>query len=107
MKKLLLLLVLPVMLLSCQKDDIKPNEPEPQCNCGIITNDDIITDINGQDHYSLTIKNDCSGNLGTYYFTIDVWYNANVGQNFCITNVDSWLPVGPVTVHEVENKEII
>jgi hypothetical protein len=99
-------LLMTVALSSCKKEDVQPNTPDTPCNCGVITDDDIVVDANGNFHYSLTIQNDCSGNLGTYYFTQDVWYNAHVGESFCVSNVESWMPEGPVTHVDVVNKEI-
>jgi hypothetical protein len=90
MKKLGLLFLLSfsiLTLIGCEK-----NKP---CNCGEITNDEIQTGLNGEFVYTLTIKNDCSGNLATYSFSYDVWFDANVGENFCVTNVSSWVPVNP------------
>jgi hypothetical protein len=83
---------------SCKKE--KP------CNCGVITNDDIETS-NGELYYTLTIKNDCSGNSQKFYFDYNTWLNAPVGQNFCVTNVSTWMPIGETTIEQVENKEII
>jgi hypothetical protein len=104
MKKTLflpLLLMLFTALVSCEK-----NKP---CNCGVITDDEILTDANGDFLYTLTIKNDCSGNLGTYNFSYDVWFDANVGEDFCVTNVSSWVPVKPGTTKPIkkEGKTII
>lgn len=103
LKFLLTVFIITISMLSftsCKKED-KP------CNCGVITNDDIEFDVNGDMFYSLTITNDCSNNSGKYYFTYDVWLNANVGESFCVTNVTSWLPVGETTPIKVENKEVI
>jgi hypothetical protein len=98
MKKLVTVVLLTVTMFACQKD--KP------CNCGVITDDAIEFDANGDIYYSLTIKNDCSDNLGKYYFSQDVWMNNYVGNNFCVTNVSSWIPVGTTTSFKVENKEV-
>jgi hypothetical protein len=83
---------------SCKKD--KP------CNCGTITDDAIEFDSNGDIFYTLTIRNECSENLGKYYFSQSVWLNAPVGSYFCVTNVSSWMPIGETTVERVENKEV-
>jgi hypothetical protein len=90
-----------IAFISCEK-----NKP---CNCGEITNDEIQTDANGNLIYTLTIKNDCSGNLGTYNFSYDVWFDANVGENFCVTNVSSWIPniPNPLKPIKKEGKTII
>jgi hypothetical protein len=80
---------------------------KPPCNCGTITNDNIEFDSNNNIFYTLTITNDCSGNSGKYYFDYGVWLNANVGENFCITNVSSWMPLNETTIQRVENKHIL
>jgi len=78
MKKLILLFCLSFFILSCEKEE--------DCNCGVITNDEILEN----DCYSLTIRNDCSDNYETWCFDYDVWFDNHVGDNFCVTNVDSW-----------------
>ena len=80
MKKLLYtLLVVSVIFSACEKE-------EENCNCGVITNDEILDN----DCYSLTIRNDCSDNDKTLCFDYDVWMDNPVGGNFCVTNLDSW-----------------
>lgn len=112
-KSILSVILLATLFTSCQKEEIKPNSttitPTENCNCGTITNDDIVFDGAGNMYYSLTIQNECSGNLGTYYFSQEVWMNAYIGEYFCITNVSSWLPEGSFDVSkkvDVVNKEI-
>jgi hypothetical protein len=101
MKKLVTVVLLTVSMFACQKEEeVKP------CNCGVITDDAIEFDSNGNIFYTLTIKNDCSNNLGTYYFSQDVWMDAPVGSDFCVTNVSSWMPVGQTTSVKVENKVV-
>ena len=81
MKKILLLSLLSFTLIfSCSKDD------DENCNCGVITNDE----INSDGDYTLSIRNSCSNNVETFVFTYDVWFNNYVGDEFCVTNVDSW-----------------
>jgi hypothetical protein len=101
MRKVALVLGLTALLFSCKKENKK-------CNCGEITNDNIEFDGSGNMYYTLTIKNDCSGNSGKYYFDYNVWLDANVGENFCVTNVSSWIfePTSPTTSHSVDNKSI-
>ena len=94
---MLLMICLTTIMVSCKKE-------KKECNCGIITNDNIEFDTNNNMLYSLTIKNDCSGNSGKYYFTHAVWFEAHVGEYFCITNVSSWMPIGETIIQEVENK---
>ncbi len=62
---------------SCQKEETKP------CNCGRIVSDDVT-------NYSVTIRNDCSGNLKTFTLYEGDWMNAYVGSDYCITNETSW-----------------
>ena len=80
MKKLTLTLATILIALSCSKEDII--EPQ-ECNCGLITSDNV------QD-YSVTIRNDCSGNLKTFTLTQGDWINAHVGSNYCIYNITNW-----------------
>lgn len=79
MKKVIVFMILTISLVGCTKES---NEP---CNCGIIANDGI---DNGC--YWLEIRNNCSGNKKTWCFDQDIWTNAFVGEEFCVTNVDSW-----------------
>ena len=65
-------------------------EEEEDCNCGVITDDPIETNADGSLCYSLEIRNDCSGNLGSWCFDEDVWMDGNVGESFCISNVSKW-----------------
>jgi hypothetical protein len=79
MKKLLLGALLLLSVISCKKEELVP------CNCGAIIDDPIVGN-----QYGLTIKNDCTGNQQTFYFTPEVWATAYVGTNFCVSNVQSW-----------------
>ena len=80
MKKLLYtLLAVSIIFSACEKE-------EENCNCGVITNDEILDN----DCYSLTIRNDCSNNYETWCFDYDIWFDNAVGADFCVTNVDSW-----------------
>ena len=58
MKKLLSIFLISIILMGCEKE-------EENCNCGVITNDEILDDC-----YSLTIKSDCSNNNKTFWTTI-------------------------------------
>ena len=80
MKKVLFIGLACLILTSCSKE----------CNCGTITNDEIILDANNNTCYTLTVRNSCSGNSKTWCFDYSVWFEGNVGENFCVTNVDSW-----------------
>jgi hypothetical protein len=79
MKKMFLIFALSVGLLGCNKEESE------QCNCGTIANDGI---DNGC--YWLEIRNDCTGNKKKFCFDQDVWMNAYVGSNFCVTNQGQW-----------------
>jgi hypothetical protein len=80
MKKVLFIGLACLSLTSCSKE----------CNCGTITNDEIILDANNNTCYTLTVRNSCSSNSKTWCFDYSVWFEGNVGENFCVTNVDSW-----------------
>lgn len=79
MKKIYLLVITLILITfsSCEKEE---------CNCGVITNDEILAN----NCYSLTIRNDCSDNYETWCFDYDIWLDNAVGDDFCVTNVDSW-----------------
>jgi hypothetical protein len=79
MKKLIMIFMLAIGLVSCSKEEDKP------CNCGTIANDGITGTC-----YWLEIRNDCSGNKKTFCFDQDVWMDAYVGSNFCVTNQGQW-----------------
>jgi hypothetical protein len=98
LKLMMMTLMMSLVFISCDKDK--------NCNCGVITNDDIEIS-NGELYYTLTIKNDCSGNSQKFYFDYNTWLNAPVGQNFCVTNVSTWMPIGQIEVIKVESKEAI
>lgn len=97
MKKLIVVIVMSVMMFGCVKED---------CSCGVIVADHIVYDDNGTAFYSLTIENDCTGNQEAFFFDFDTWFNNYVGDNFCVTNVSSWMPVGQTTSVKVENKVV-
>lgn len=69
-------------MISCKKETTSPT-PQKPCNCGLIVSDDVT-------NYSVDIRNDCSGNVKTFYLTEGDWMNAHPGNNYCITNVTSW-----------------
>ena len=75
MKKLFSLMLL-LTLLSCEKEKV-------ECNCGLVLDDDV-------SDYSVIIRNDCSKNEKKFYLQRGDWINAQVGSNYCITNVSSW-----------------
>lgn len=85
MRKLIYLTALTITLLSCKK-----YEPKQDCTCGVVTNDDLTSNSDGSICYSLTVKNDCSGNLKTWCFSASTWYEYAVGDNMCVSNVGTW-----------------
>lgn len=64
-------------LSSCSKNIAK------DCKCGVVTDDAI---ENGND-FTLTIKNDCSGNNKKFNVTLNTWMDYAVGANICITEI--------------------
>ena len=82
MKKIILLIAIVTLSISCKKDNPTPKQKEV-CNCGLVQSDNV-TD------YSVVIKNSCSGNNKTFWLQQGDWMNAYVGSNYCITNVTSW-----------------
>jgi len=80
MKKLLVILAVLFIAASCKKE----------CNCGKIVNDEITFDNAGNTCYSLSIKNSCSGNVKTFCFDYNTWFDNHVGDDFCVTNEQSW-----------------
>jgi hypothetical protein len=89
MKKYLLFFTVALLTITaCSKEE--EAEEEKKCNCGVITADEITTNADGSSCYSLEIRNDCSGNKKTWCFDYDVWLDGNLGESFCVTNVQSW-----------------
>jgi len=78
MKKTLVAILTIALMSSCSKEQLGA-----KCNCGKITSD------NSAD-YSVTIRNDCSGNSRTFNLTPGDWMTAYVGSNYCISNVTNW-----------------
>jgi hypothetical protein len=74
MKKLIVLVAIAIGMASCTKEN---------CNCGVIQSDNI-------NDYSIVIKNSCSDNNKTFYLSEGDWMNAHPGDDYCITNVESW-----------------
>lgn len=79
MKRVLVLLALAALMMSCEKDEVL------DCNCGTIANDGIDDGC-----YWLEIRNHCSGNKKKFCVDQDVWFSAYVGTDFCITNTGGW-----------------
>ena len=81
MKKILLILLVAIVTFSsCKKED-----PIFVCSstCGEIMSDNV-------QNYSITIKNDCSGNYKTFNLSQSDWMTAFVGTDYCITNTNPW-----------------
>jgi hypothetical protein len=78
-----LLILISLIALSCKKDEIKPNNPQEVCNCGLVVSDNV------QD-YSVVIRNSCSGNEKRFYLQQGDWMNAHPGSDYCITNITNW-----------------
>lgn len=74
MKKIMIVLLTVIALSSCSKNATK------DCKCGVVT-DDVIE--NGND-FTLSIKNDCSGNNKKFYVTLNTWMDGVVGEPFCM-----------------------
>ena len=83
-KHLLIFAVTLLTLTACTKEE------EEECNCGVITADEITTNADGSSCYSLEIRNDCTDNKKTLCFDYDVWLDGNLGESFCVTNVERW-----------------
>lgn len=77
MKKIMIVLLTIIALGSCKKDTFK------NCKCGVITDDAI---ENGND-FTLSIKNDCSGNIKKFYVTLNTWVDGVVGEPFCMDQI--------------------
>ena len=80
---------------SCEKEDYM------DCNCGLVTDDGI------DSGYWVEIRNDCSGNIKRFYLTQGDWFNAHVGSDYCITNVESWKTTPQFTGDEEDRLELI
>lgn len=81
MKKLIIAAFL-LGLMSCEKETVRPTSA---CNCGTIANDGIDGNC-----YWIEIRNNCSKNKKKFCIDQDIWMDAHVGTNFCITNIDKW-----------------
>lgn len=75
MKKLILICLV-FFLVSCEKETVP-------CNCGLILDDNV-------QNYSVLIRNDCSKNEKWWILSPGDWQHAHPGDNYCITNVDTW-----------------
>ena len=75
MKKVICGLAIILSIASCEKEKV--------CNCGLVVSDDV-------SDYSVTIRNSCSGNERRFILQPGDWINAQVGSDYCITNITSW-----------------
>jgi putative cell wall-binding protein len=81
MKKITMLLVLALTMISCEKDNNSTsNNP---CNCGLIVSD------NAAD-YSVTVRNSCTENLKTFVLLPGDWMSAYVGSDICMEGQSKW-----------------
>jgi len=62
---------------SCKKDALK------NCKCGVVTDDK----IENSNNFTLSIKNDCSGNNKKFYVTVGTWMDGVVGEPFCMDQI--------------------
>lgn len=93
MKKVILILgLLSISLISCQKENIEPNEPTPtqDCNCGVIVDNNFT--INGTLRY-IEVENYCTGNLYKHWYpTVEeqASHPHFIGYNWCNTTGETW-----------------
>jgi hypothetical protein len=82
MKKLLLSTLIVGLLLSCKKEDIQPNEPEPTplCNCGTIMSSGTSWGAGGLSSW-VKVKNECSGKIKEFW--VDYNQNLTAGSWWC------------------------
>lgn len=90
MKKLLVVLGLSLMIMGCQKEEIKPVEvPKEDCSCGFIVEDNWYeARYDPYVNYWVKVKNDCSGNVKLFggfesSNKIGADYDGHVGEDFC------------------------
>ena len=74
MKKVISILVLSVVLISCKKDTPAPTPPAGPCNCGEILQGNVTNS-------TITVKNYCSGNILTFQVGAS-WYS-NPQVDYC------------------------
>lgn len=85
MKKIAFAL-LGIALIGCEKAELPQKK---DCNCGFIESDDNYFK-DGNHFYTITVKNDCSGNYKTFFLEQGYWMNAHPGNKTCFNNVDNW-----------------
>lgn len=80
--KYITFLVLILVLFSCKKEKDTP------CNCGEVMSTDIATQQGFQ--YTISVKNECSGSIKTFYVTRNEWISVYQGDTYCANNISSW-----------------
>lgn len=83
MKKITVIIALLFIVVGCKKE-------VENCNCGTIANDGISTNSDGSSCYWLEIRNTCTDNKKKFCFDEDIWMNAHVGEQFCVSNQPTW-----------------
>lgn len=84
MKKILFALI-GIAFIGCEKEELSKKD----CNCGFIEKDDNFVK-DGNHYYTITVKNDCSGNSKTFFIDKGYWMNAHAGESTCFNNVNNW-----------------
>ncbi len=77
MKKVLVVLLVAITMSSCNEEE------SLDCSCGLVVSDRV-------DDYSIVVRNECSGNEKRWVLNPGDWFNAHVGEPYCITNATSW-----------------
>jgi hypothetical protein len=77
MKKTISILLLSLIFTSCKKDTPAPTPPSTgPCNCGEIIQ------LNMSD-FSFLVKNNCTGNYGTFQVSADQFTSSGPGMQYC------------------------
>jgi len=83
MKKITVIITMLFVVIGCKKE-------VENCNFGTIANDGISTNSDGSSCYWLEIRNTCTDNKKKFCFDEDIWMNAHVGEQFCVSNQPTW-----------------
>lgn len=78
MKKLFLISALTLMFFGCTPDE--ENDTSDDCNCGVIENANHITLPNGNLTTTLTVRNNCSGQIEMIGLS---GHHYSAGQQYC------------------------
>lgn len=76
-------LMLGSMMVSCEKDCTS--------NCGIIQDDAIEFDNQGNSYYTLLVESECTGVNKKVYVSYSDWLTNHVGDYTCITGSGTWM----------------